>query len=212
MDKVIKKLNEIKKRFKTFLVLGAKNSEFKAQKNRVSNIAKKFFGAENDYSDQMAALGNTALKSYFHKAIGIVDLMIDEIELMDAKEKKLKHPIIQQEKRELKPKVIDEINKKIFLVHGHNNAMRETIARNLEKLGLQPIILHEQVNLGDTIIEKLTRNSEVKFAIVLLSADDKGGKKDDLNDKLTLRAILLLLKKQLSFLANVSTFALIAPC
>ncbi|MCK5529623.1 MAG: nucleotide-binding protein, partial [Halopseudomonas aestusnigri] len=44
---------------------------------------------------------------------------------------------------------------RVFLVHGHDEAVRETVARFLEKLGLKVIILHEQANSGRTIIEKI---------------------------------------------------------
>ncbi|MDD4439639.1 MAG: nucleotide-binding protein [Tissierellia bacterium] len=69
--------------------------------------------------------------------------------------------------------------KQIFVVHGHDNEMKEAVARTLVKLGLDPIILHEQPNGGRTIIEKITDYAEkVSFAIVLLSPDDMGYKKD----------------------------------
>ena len=64
---------------------------------------------------------------------------------------------------------------KIFVVHGRNEAVREAVARFLEKLGLEPIILHEQPNKGRTIIEKFIDHSQVGFAVVLLTADDIGG-------------------------------------
>ncbi len=60
----------------------------------------------------------------------------------------------------------------IFIVHGHNEEMKLAVARTIEKLKLNPIILHEQPSKGKTIIEKFTDNSEVSFAVVLLSADD----------------------------------------
>lgn len=50
--------------------------------------------------------------------------------------------------------------------------MKEAVARTLSKLGLAPIILHEQANQGRTIIEKFTDHAEVGFAVVLLSPDD----------------------------------------
>jgi len=65
---------------------------------------------------------------------------------------------------------------RVFLVHGHDEAVRETVARFLEKLGIQVIILHEQANGGRTIIEKIEHNSDVGMAIVLLTPDDVGGK------------------------------------
>ncbi len=61
---------------------------------------------------------------------------------------------------------------KIFIVHGHNDTMKLHVARSVEKLGLNAIILHEQPNLGKTIIEKFQEYSNVGYAIVLLSADD----------------------------------------
>lgn len=44
----------------------------------------------------------------------------------------------------------------------------------VERLGFQAVILHEQANQGQTIIEKFESNSDVGFAIVLLSPDDEG--------------------------------------
>ncbi|NVM53271.1 MAG: nucleotide-binding protein [Candidatus Helarchaeota archaeon] len=61
---------------------------------------------------------------------------------------------------------------RIFIVHGHDDAMKHEVARTLEKLDLDPIILHEQPNKGRTIIEKITDYSNVSFAIVLFSPDD----------------------------------------
>jgi hypothetical protein len=63
---------------------------------------------------------------------------------------------------------------KIFIVHGHDGEARETVARYLDSLGFDPIILHEQANKGRTIIEKVEANSDVGFAVVLLTPDDEG--------------------------------------
>jgi predicted nucleotide-binding protein len=60
----------------------------------------------------------------------------------------------------------------VFIVHGHDQAPRETVARFLEKLGLQPVILHERPNQGRTILEKFEAHSKVSFAVVLLTPDD----------------------------------------
>ncbi|MCA0849657.1 TIR domain-containing protein [Salipiger thiooxidans] len=63
---------------------------------------------------------------------------------------------------------------KVFVVHGHDEGPRESVARFLEKLGLEPIILHEQASRGMTIPEKLVAHSDVNFAVVLLTPDDLG--------------------------------------
>lgn len=44
--------------------------------------------------------------------------------------------------------------RKVFVVHGHDEAALQTVARFLEQLGLEPIILSEQPDAGRTIIEK----------------------------------------------------------
>ena len=62
----------------------------------------------------------------------------------------------------------------VFLVHGHDYGRKEEVARFLEKLNLETIILHEKPNAGRTIIEKFSDYSNVQFAVVLLTADDEG--------------------------------------
>lgn len=69
-------------------------------------------------------------------------------------------------------------NSKVFVVHGHHDALRESVARFLERAKLEPIILAEQANGGHTIIEKLEANSDVAYSVVLLTADDVGGKSE----------------------------------
>lgn len=63
---------------------------------------------------------------------------------------------------------------KVFIVHGHDHGVKETVARFIEKLGLEPVILHEQPNENRTVIEKLEDHSEADFAIVLFTPDDIG--------------------------------------
>lgn len=93
--------------------------------------------------------------------------------------------IEEMELQENKPVVVKEStipmtdSRKVFLVHGHDQAMESQVARFLEKLKLIPIILHEQANQGKTIIEKFEKHSaDVRFAVVLLSPDDVGAVKD----------------------------------
>lgn len=69
--------------------------------------------------------------------------------------------------------------RKIFIVHGHDDGAREAVARYVEKLGFEPIILHEQANQGRTIIEKIEAHSDVGFAVVLLTPDDFGARQGE---------------------------------
>ena len=89
----------------------------------------------------------------------------------------------------------DSVSRKVFLVHGHDDAMRETVARFLERLDLVPIILQEQASGGNTIIEKFERSSDVRFSVVLLSPDDVGNvasKSEELKARARQNAILEL--------------------
>lgn len=70
-----------------------------------------------------------------------------------------------------------DIAAKVFVVHGHDSEHKEATARFLEKLGLTPVILHEQPNAGDTIIEKFEAHASVQFALILLTPDDTGAAK-----------------------------------
>lgn len=67
-----------------------------------------------------------------------------------------------------------QFSRKVFIVHGHDDGARETVARFLERIGLEAIILHEQANQGRTVIEKVVAHSDVGFAVVLLTPDDEG--------------------------------------
>jgi predicted nucleotide-binding protein len=62
------------------------------------------------------------------------------------------------------------------VVHGHDEGALQAVARFLETIGLQAIVLREQPDQGRTIIEKFEAcASEVGFAVALLTPDDLGG-------------------------------------
>ena len=63
---------------------------------------------------------------------------------------------------------------KVFLVHGHDEGVKAQVARTLEKLGLEVVIINEKVNAGATIIEKIERNANVGYGVVLYTPCDEG--------------------------------------
>jgi predicted nucleotide-binding protein len=74
------------------------------------------------------------------------------------------------------PKLRRPSSNKIFIVHGRDEAALQSLARFLEKLELEPIVLHEQPNQGRTVIEKFEHSArDVGFAVVLMTPDDLGG-------------------------------------
>jgi predicted nucleotide-binding protein len=65
-------------------------------------------------------------------------------------------------------------NKNVFLVHGHSESNRIELKNFLIELGLQPIVLVEEDDLGMTIIEKFEHYATTSsFAFVLMTPDDK---------------------------------------
>lgn len=71
----------------------------------------------------------------------------------------------------------ETINNKVFIVHGHDGELQQSVARVLEKQDIKPIILSEQVNNGNSIIEKIESYCDVNAAVVLFTKDDMGKSK-----------------------------------
>jgi len=94
------------------------------------------------------------------------------VSLVEELEKYPKHSLTATAEEAETPDI--GLSQGIFIVHGHDEAMKQTVARTLEKLGLEAVILHEKPNEGRTIIEKFMDYSGVSFAVVLLSPDDLG--------------------------------------
>jgi predicted nucleotide-binding protein len=77
----------------------------------------------------------------------------------------------------------------VFIVHGHDGEVRETVARFIKQIGFEPIILHERPNKGRTIITKFREEAaDVGFAVVLMTPDDVGGVPALVVNKLSPRA------------------------
>jgi predicted nucleotide-binding protein len=135
--------------------------------------------ASSDHSLSMG-MGDVAFERYLASQftnqikmlLSCMDVLETEIELSKIEE--------EGEQKMAVPKKEDL--KKIFIVHGHNQGIKEAAARFIEKLGLEAIILHEKPNKGRTVIEKFSDYSDVHFAIVLLTADDIGKEKSSPED------------------------------
>lgn len=93
--------------------------------------------------------------------INLLDEAIDFLKMNDE---------IEMEKNIMKDKV--------FIVHGHDEKLKYQLSDWLRKIGVEPIILHEQANGGtSSILDKLERYSDVDCAIALFTADDVGSEK-----------------------------------
>ena len=70
-------------------------------------------------------------------------------------------------------------NKRVFVVHGHDQPAREQLELVLHRLGLEPFVLANTGGGGLTLIEALEKEigpqrGQCRFGIVLLTPDDMG--------------------------------------
>ena len=66
------------------------------------------------------------------------------------------------------------LTRQVFVVHGRDEGTKDNVARFLETLDLQPVILQDLPNKGRTIIEKFEEYAQVGFAVILCTPDDIG--------------------------------------
>ncbi len=79
----------------------------------------------------------------------------------------------------------------IFVAHGRDYRMKNSVVATLGKLDLTATVLRDQPSKGRTIIEKLTETIEdkkISFAVILFSPDDVAHAKSESPDKAQFRA------------------------
>ncbi len=181
-DEIIKKFQELKE---STQALAYKNKTEKDKiKKRLEMLIRNKFGNESHYLKDLLDV-----EFYYHPIMwfvgqdfsredrecweegkqqwcNLIDTLIEEIISFPSEKEITQTTIIQTTE--------SNQSKKIFIVHGHDNEMVQTVARFIIKLGFEPIILREQPNQGRTIFEKFEDFSDVDFALVLFSPDDEG--------------------------------------
>ncbi len=98
-----------------------------------------------------------------------LDIIIDDLN-------QKKEYIVSQQNQEASS---SQTNNRVFIVHGHDEGAKQTVARFLEQCGFVAVILHEQADGGRTIIEKIEQYADVIFAIVLYTPCDIGREKNE---------------------------------
>lgn len=161
-------------------VFNNENNQYK----RTYDDTNKFYGLFSN-ADDSPNQKLKELKDKISNKVTVLERLLDKVDL-------LKSDIEEPLPLVANPKSVDSSNNNIFIVHGHNVAVQQSVARTLEKLGLNPIILSEKPNAGNTIIEKFEVNSDVGFAIILLTDDDEGKSKTDIDLKSRARQNVIL--------------------
>ena len=171
----------------------------------VRDIDNSFYRIFGENSRQYMAIPGSynitpvGIRNHLKLMISIVEATLDDVRYFWGDDGEVRSPINVAESSETGLKTVHSKSSaevdRVFVIHGHDVAARETVARFLQVLGLQPVILHEQPNEGRTIIEKFEDYSDVRFAVVLLTADDVGACSDnqsELNSRARQNVILEL--------------------
>ena len=91
--------------------------------------------------------------------------------------------VLQDGGEEFVETMVDSFGNEVFIVYGHDEAAKHAVARFVKRFDIEPIILDEQPDQGQTIIEKFEDHAdETGFAIVLLTPDDVGESKEKANE------------------------------
>lgn len=164
----------------------AAKDAFVADYNRWSDRCKSVYQTSftesessyfHDFESQIWSIwGRDIVKEYKDNIQRLVNHMQGDIERVDLMECIAEEGSISTDTS----KTVMDMNK-VFVVYGHNDALRIEVSRTIEQLGLIPIVLQEQEDFGNTIIEKFEAHaSDIGFAVVLLTADDLGVSRKDL--------------------------------
>ena len=153
------------------------NSEYlKHVFNKESNEYKKRYDESGLFSYSIIARQSSPAEE-LKKFKAKVSSKLDNLQKLRAKSDLLKSAIEINFITEEKSKTLDK--SQVFIVHGHDETAKTKTARFIEKLGLKPIILHEQASGSKTVIEKIEAYSNVGFGIVLYTACDLGAKSEE---------------------------------
>lgn len=113
------------------------------------------------------------------------EIMREVVASSDQYTKNITNDILKEAKHSLDTdglglkKEMQTSSKKAFIVHGRDMLLRTQVENVLRALGLEPIILQEQANIGKTIIEKIEECTDVGFGIVLYTPCDEGRLKSE---------------------------------
>jgi predicted nucleotide-binding protein len=167
------------------------NSEYLKQTfNNEHNSYKYTYDHVNDWVGGFLGGSDTPQEKYRNLREDIEN-KIDALEKLVEKVDLLKSELPEQPVKEQSAFSISD-NNAVFVVHGHNMEIQQSVARVLEKLELIPVILGEQPNQGKTIIEKFEKYSNVGFAIILMTDDDEGKSKSEIDMKNRARQNVIL--------------------
>lgn len=195
-EQFLQELSECVAEIESLRALDYEAISFRQWKRRVENLLIHGFGEAtlqveefrnivfyDFYADNSAKDVWTVDETYYDPAEEFQKgLNAAKVQLLAISEDVTKH-FEDGNKPVVSSKSLSMVNKKVFIVHGHDESLRVKMEATLIKLGFEPIVLRKQPNRLRTIIEKFEDYADVGFAVILLTADDVGCDKNKLDDK-----------------------------
>jgi len=164
----------------------------KAKVSRIKIVSsersiKSIVDLRNNQISERNRTSSIAMIGFYYTKAGIIqsDELVTDItnEVLSKVKKELDDNKKQSTKTEP-----NSINKKVFIVHGHDDKLKLEVEAFIYKLGLEAVVLSEQVNKGKTVIEKIEENTDVGYGIVLYTPCDRGGTAETQYDDMKFRA------------------------
>jgi predicted nucleotide-binding protein len=138
---------------------GASSEEIKEFMKELRDVSKELRASMASSNIEKAVFLNSQFQLLHRRIIKSVGNMLSP------------KPLYEFSKKETMPIV----SRNIFIVHGRDDKPKLELARMLEKLGFNAIILSEQADKGRTIIEKLEEETiDIGYVFVILTPDDIG--------------------------------------
>lgn len=178
-DRIEKGLELKKIQVRTSAEFDALNNEYSKWDSYNSELLKRIFTTEElaeeyDFWGAMSlsmnqSLGEEIADRYknIDNKIHRLDSIIDRLELIPLNQTSQTLNNISSQQFTAQPR-----SKKVFVVHGHDEVAKTSLEVFLHEIGLEPIVLHRQADVGMTIIEKFEKHSDVGYAFILLTPDE----------------------------------------
>ena len=151
------------------------NSTLIRQSFEDNDSPHSYFNAYGRTGNLTNLFGEDIIKEVKHiikEKITYLESIIDQLPLIT------QTPRVAVEKNSNIDKNVGIKSKDVFIVHGHDDGLKNEVARFVTDMGYDPIILHERPNQGKTIIEKIEAFSNVCYAIILYTPCDIGAPND----------------------------------
>lgn len=149
---------------------GADSPEWLAWKTRSLNLVKEL--TEQDSSAFHLASEAHAIKTNGNYQVGFERAKSTFLKALKLTEQALSEDAFGELRSTKSASQSVALSNKVFVVHGHDQALKTDVERFIHQIGLEPVVLHRQPDKGQTIIEKFEENSDVGYAFILLTPDE----------------------------------------